>query len=525
MPNQIQIVFNLLIDIREGKTITITLENILSRKDISVSRKVVLETEKRVGFSRRKPVPNDIIDQLAIRSIYLKENSCIHERKAIRTIIARSIGIRKEELNMGSRVSFGTTIPESGHFPEWFLSSNWTDIILLHGALTNITIKELQIKGREIINEVSTPLISQYPLLLTSDIQFLATGVSPHIFSTKKRRSSRISCQPIHRDDLEKLLEEGLAPDTELDGFCSLITERNNYPGLTRLFARAIWLTGMRTSEMFTCMVVNYKTGKEVLSLLDTGYFTKAELDSNQQVAVGWLEEFDQILDEIIASFSGEGGIRGLSVYLLTPKIANYSKWIDKKIRIQKLDGISQEDLKTILIMSCVRKLHLSSSDKSIISKYCSRILGDNSAHVFPDRGDRITFLTLRHAFMDEAMKSMTLKKACTLTGLTSKRTMSRYGDIYSRYKRNRQHTRWFPKPDKQSMSRIRKKLKSKWKKTQENDLRNTDHQTVPDKSFNEPKGKDYAYQPEPGLDSDNAIGVVNYFRKKVLGIIGKIEK
>ena len=513
-----------MIDIGEGKTITITSETILSGKDISVSRKVVLETEKRIWFSRRIPVPNDIIDQLAIRSIYLKENSCIHERKAIRTIIARSIGIRQEELKMGSRIGFRTTIPESGHFPEWFLSSNWTDIILLHGALTNITIKELRIKGRAIINEVSTPLISHYPLLLTSDIQFMATGVSDQVFSTAKRRLSKISCQPIHRDDLEKLLE-GLAPDTELDGFCSLITKRNNYPGLTRLFARAIWLTGMRTSEMFTCMVVNYKTGKEALSLLDTGYFTKAELDSNQQVAVGWLEEFDQILDEIIASFSGEGGIRGLSLYLLTPKIANYSKWIDKKIRIQKLDGISQEDLKTILIMSCVRKLHLSSNDKSIISKYCSRILGDNSEHVFPDRGDRITFLTLRHAFMDEAMKSMALKKACTLGGLTSKRTMSRYGDIYSSYKRNRQHTRWFPKPDKRSMSRIRKKVESKWKKSQENDLRNTDHQTLPDKGYNEPKVKDHVYQPEPGLESENAIGIVSYFRKKVLGIIGKIEK
>ena len=90
---------------------------------------------------------------------------------------------------------------------------------------------------------------------------------------------------------------------------------------------------------------------------------------------------------------------------------------------------------------------------------------------------------------------------------------------------RNRQHTRWFPKPDKQSMSRIRKKVESKWKKSQENDLRNTDHQTVPDKGLNEPKGKDYVYQPEPGLERDNTIGIVNFFRKKVLGIIGKIEK
>ena len=304
-----------------------------------------------------------------------------------------------------------------------------------------------------------------------------------------------------------------------------MITESNNYPGLTRLFARAIWLTGMSTSEMFTCKVVNSKTGKDALSLLDTEYFTKAELDSNQQVAIDWLEEFDQILDEIIASFSDEGVVRGLSLYILTPEIGNTSKWVDKSVRVQKLEGIRQEDLKIILIMSCIWKLHLSSSEKSKIRKYCSRILGDNSEHFFPDRGDRITFLTLRHAFMDEAMKSMALKEACILGGLTSKRTMIRYGEIYSRYKRNRQHTRWFPKPDEQSMAKIREKWESEMKKALENDSSNTDQRALPDQSLNQPKGKDLVYQQETGIESENPIGIVNYFRKTVLGIIGKIEK
>ena len=513
-----------MIGIREGKVITITSGIILTKNDISLTRKVVLETENRIRFSGRIPVPNDIIDQLAIRSIYLKENSSSKERKAIRTIIAQSIGIRREELNNGNRIGFGTAIPEFGDFPEWFLSSSWTELILLHGRLKNTTSKDLRMKGKAIINEVSTPLMPHYPLLLASDIQFMATGVSTNIFSTAKRRPYRISNQPIHRDDLEKLLTE-LGPDTELDGFCSLITGKNNYPGLARLLARAIWLTGMRTSEMFTCKVADKNTGNGALSFLDTSFFMNAERDTDQQVTVDWLEEFDQILEETIASFSCEGVVRGLSLYVVTPEIGNSSNWIDKMIRVQKLDGINQKDLKTILRFSCIRKLHLSSRKKSQISKYCSRILGDNSEHVFPDRRDRITFHNLRHTFMDEAMKSLPLKEACAIGGLTSKRTMKRYCNKYSGYKQRRQYTRWLPKPDEQAMVRIRNKVESKMRQPMENDMKNADHTAIPDKGLNEPKGKDHVSQPEPDPESGNAIGIVKSYRKKILGFIGKIEK
>lgn len=54
--------------------------------------------------------------------------------------------------------------------------------------------------------------------------------------------------------------------------------------------------------------------------------------------------------------------------------------------------------------------------------------------------------------------------------------------------------------------------------------MKNTDHQTFPDKGINEPKVKDHVYEPEPCLESDKAIGIVNYFRKKVLGLIGKLK-
>lgn len=44
----------------------------------------------------------------------------------------------------------------------------------------------------------------------------------------------------------------------------------------------------------------------------------------------------------------------------------------------------------------------------------------------------------------------------------------------------------------------------------------------LPDRGFNEPEGKDHVCEPEPDLESNKAIGIVNYFRKKVFGLIGK---
>ena len=474
--------------IGEGKIITNTMGNKIPAKYIEIGRKVVLKTNQRVSYSGKIPKPGDILDQLAIRSIYLNKSSIIWERNTIKNILARSLEIRKEMTKAGNRVDFGSTITELGDLPEWFVSAHWTDLRLLHEALVNITITGLKVKGWKIIDKVSAPLKSHYPLLLPSDIHFMATGISDQIFSPTKRKPPKKNWEPINRKDLEKILDR-LEPGTEMEGFCILFAMGNNSPGIVRLLARTIWLTGMRSSELYKCKVVDNKNSKDVFSFLGTSYFLKENIAPVQELSSDWFEGFDKTLDEIIESHSCKDGDSGLNLHILTSKTRNSSKLINNETRIQRLDGIGRDDLKTILLTSCIRKRLLSNTQKRVLSNYGTSKLGKASQLVFPDRRDRITFHTLRHAFIDEARKSLPPEEVGTLSGHTSIRTMRGYGGKYSRYSRKRKSSRWFPKPEENALAITREVWKSKKLRVKKNDLRHEDPWALPDPDFNELTG------------------------------------
>jgi len=470
------------------RSLQMQLEKKLSAKHIELTRKVVLKTNQRVSHSGRTPKPDDILDQLAIRAIYLNKSTIVWERKTIRDILARSLGMREEMAKAGKRVDFGSTIAELNDLPEWFVSAHWTDLRLLHAVLANITIKGLKGKGSEIIDKVSAPLIPHYPLLLAADIQFLATGISDRIFSPTKRKPPKANWQSISRKDLEKILDR-LQPGTEMEGFCNLFAKGNNSPGMIGLLARAIWLTGMRSGELYNCKVVDNKNGKEVFSFLEPGYFLKDNIAPNQDISIDWLEGFDKTLDGIIESHSGKDEGNGLVLHILTSKTRNSSKLINNETRVQRLVGIGRDDLKSILMTSCIRKIMLSGTQKRVLSNYGSRNLGRASQLVFPDRRDRITFHTLRHAFIDEARKSLPPEEVGTLSGHTSIRTMRGYGGKYSRYSRKRKSSRWFPKPEEDALATTKEVWKSKRLRDQKNDLRHEEPWTLPDPDFNELTG------------------------------------
>ena len=473
---------------REGKIITNTMGNKLSAKHIELTRKIVLKTNQRVSYSGKMPKPDDILDQLAIRSIYLNKNTTVKERKTIRDVLARSLGMREEVTKTGNRVDFGSTITELSDLPEWFVTAHWTDLRLLHEALASITLADLKIKGWVIIDKVSAPLKSHYPLLLTPDIHFMATGISDQIFSPTKRKPPKKNWEPINRKDLEKILDR-LEPGTEMEGLCTLLAMGINSPGIVRLLARTIWLTGMRSSELFNCKVVDNKNGKEVFSFLGPSYFLKNNIAPDQEVSTDWLEGFDKTLDEIIESHSGKDGDNGLVLHILTSKTRNSSKLINNETRIQRLEGIARDDLKTILLTSCIRKGMFSRIQKRVLTNYGTRNLGKASQLVFPDRRDRITFHTLRHAFIDEARKSLPPEEVGTLSGHTSIRTMRGYGGKYSRYSRKRKSSRWFPKPEENALARTKEVWMSKKLLVQKNDLRHEDPWALPDPDFNELTG------------------------------------
>ncbi len=447
---------------------------------ISVARKVIDKTAERVSYSRRTPVPNDIYDQLAIRSIYLNQNSVHKERNHILAFLARSLNVQKDFYAAGFNISLGYTITEEVDLPYWYVFASWKDIKALHEMVANSTRAELRRKGREIIAEVAAPLVPYYPLLCSGDVHFMATGVSDKIFSLNKRRPPKENWQTINRAELEKLLG-GLGNGTEIEGYCSLFSSKRNIHGLTRLLARTIWLTGMRGIEVFSCKVMDHNTNEEVLSFLGSNYFTRSNFASEQKILASSVKNFNETMDEIVDSVHGG---RDLRLHIWTAKIRNSSPKINNSVRVQKLEGINRDDLKSILIASCLRKLLLASAKTAKIRKSCTMLLGKTSLRVLPYRNEAITLHTLRHAFIDAARKSLPPEEVGTLSGHTSVKTMRGYGGKYARYSKSRKHNRWFPKPEKMALARTRHVWESRKSLRQKEELQNTDIWVIPTPEF-----------------------------------------
>ncbi len=438
----------------------------LSREILTKALNVINTTDKRVRYARREPNPCDIFDQLAIRAIYLQENTVFRERKFLLSFLASSISIQEEFNEAGYNIDVGYTIPTKAEVPLWYGLAEWHDIRSLHEGITKTPMSELRSKGRKIIEEVAAPLYPFHPQCTSGDVHFLATGINPIIFSPTRRKSPKKNWQSISREDLEKILE-ALDEGSELDGLCSLFINKKCLPGLTRLFARTAWLTGMRSIEFMTCKVIDHKTGEEVFTYLGANYFNPCNFVSEKKILSGSIKSFDDTINEIII---GASSGRDFRLHILTAKTQNSSNEINNDIRVQRLERIHRDDLKTILITSCIRKLLLSNTYSRNIRGQCSTLLGKASMQVEPERGQAITLHTLRHAFMDEARKSLPPEEVGTLSGHTSVKTMRGYGSKYARFSRNRKQSRWFPKPEKEALALTRKvwearKLLSKQKK------------------------------------------------------------
>ena len=451
-------------------------------KYFTFARTVIARTDMRLSYSRRDPKPRDIHDQLAIRSIYLNQSTVVWEKLAIRTLLGEAINRHQECQSAGLNISFGDTLSVKAELPDWFVFASWDDIRSLHEMVVNITTTEFRRKGRDIIVEVSAPLKPHFPRYSIGDIQFMATGVNNKTFSVNKRRPPKENWKSIKRDDLEKILD-GFGKGTELEGFCSLIAGRRNYNGITRLLARATWLTGMRSIELFTCKIIDHLTNEEVFSCLGPVYFSPTKFTSDQKVLASSVTGFDETIDGIIRSVQETGG-RDLRLHILTAKTRNSSPLINNEIRVQKLDGISRDDLKSILITSCIRKLLLSDKKRRTIRVTCSNLLGKTSMRVFPDREDSITLHTLRHAFIDTARKTLPPEEVGTLSGHTSVDTMRRYGGKYVRYSKYSGNSRWFPKPEEKALDKTRKIWEAKKTLRKKNELVKTNVCAIPIPEF-----------------------------------------
>ena len=426
----------------------------LSSIDKVCIQRVLAATTDRCRLFSLRPGAEEIISQLAIRSVVISRTTSAEECRAFRRYCAEVTARREIAREQGVFLFPEDALPLSSNVHEWMADLCWQDLIRLEQFLSNWPPTEMIAFGRKLLPEMLSRLALAGDASGELEGTVLLTGVKCATVGGTAHARPKVHWQPItgamidqidHR--LSRLRLRGAAARVAND----LGVDRN----LARLLLRAAWLTGMRSVEMFRCSLhaVEVLPGfsaepTDVLAALENANPSGSPGIRQVPVAVTLAAKPDGTLGGEVANY----------VFVLTistAKTACSSPGLKFPVRNQILNGLPHVDLMLLHDVAGLRRLELSPECISAASRCCSNAIRRVGRELFPDRSDPITLHTLRHAFIDHAKLTMPTAEIAALTGHTARTTVTGYGRGYARQLRGLSPDRWMPVPDPERAARI----------------------------------------------------------------------
>jgi len=390
-----------------------------------------------------------LVDQLALRAALGSRRTHVRDRHVLHAMTTRMLRIGRAAQRVGRIVGPRECLPVSLELPGWFLTQPLTAIAGLEHALTGIPYTGMVERGERVTAALRTRIARQPvlrdPVAFVTAMAGLTCRSRPADGMTIKQ-----AWEPISRHCLETVLAN-LPPGTEEEGMAILVQSQTSSPGLARLLARTVWLTGMRAREVFGCRL--FWTGAAAESAAGlvlgdgqrSGEFPALSLADPMRSLMQVRQEIATRLPDQVAVLT-----------IRTAKTRCGARTINNRRRIQCLAGIDPDDLLRVWMTAQLRTLNLTRTRMNSHQHYCSKRLGRASEAVLPDRVHRINLKLLRHAFIDTCRRTLPLHAVAALSGHTHIVTARHYGGKHARYSRHRVATRWMPQPDPEAVRQIR---------------------------------------------------------------------
>ena len=427
----------------------------------ALARQLILRVFRSLGCRCEcldcNPSCDELLNQLAMRSVYLQNSTLNSELLALRTLTSFINAEFKRTKELGYYKLVSDVLANFIILPEWFERLTWSQISKFDIQIKQATHESLRKYGENLLDQMSRDRENNYLEVSKKEWGLILAGLGMQESKIGKR-IDRDEWEPIGICELNAVLS--VVPDgSPEDGLLGIARNCPSYFGLTRLLAKSAWLTGMRSVELFSC---------QLLFLEDSHAFVKKFKDHDCKDFIVPKDFGEQCELNSIDAASIEHGKQVLQylqlqltpvLFIRSAKIANSSAAIDNIVRLQILEGINPSDLEDIWMTTQLRKLLISRQRKNSIRDKCSGILHKASHSAFPERVNPITLHTLRHAFIDEARKIYPLAELLALSGHTSIVTNQGYGGKLTRYSSSNSAGRWMPMPDPVQSVKIHKAL------------------------------------------------------------------
>lgn len=361
--------------------------------------------------------PVEIGNQVAIRTVILNISSARREVTAVRTVLRHFISEGDWPEGVIENGPIRTISPES--------VSHLFDFV-------SLPVSELIPIGGHLISDLSERLIrSGYPGS-GEDLAEALSGVFPN--RSRQANPGRETHIPITEGDLSRI-DFAVMDQSYEDGVRTLTCPRTNVMALSRVFIRVIWLTGMRPTEVFDCVLMCGDPKRD---------YTHAQIglirENPERAVLSGLLVPQQALE-------GAGGIGHTRAILdsraatrIDPilmirnaKTRNANLSLVRTYRVQVLAGVSQEDLHLISLAARIHEARLPETRKRNLSGMITRHLRSAAERELPDRAGKMNLYALRHDFATRARRVMPLHKVAALMGHTARNSTQGYGKAHTR--------------------------------------------------------------------------------------------
>jgi hypothetical protein len=393
----------------------------------------------RLGFTGGVPSLNEVSNQIAIRAFTLNVNSARREVTSARTVCRAFIsdGFWPEGV---------TDLP-----PLNTMNQEEVGQILDFACLP---VSELIRIGQELVEDISDAMMKKGYSGSGEDLAQSISGVFPN--RARGKSPSRTTHVPITEGDLSQI-DFHMMDQPHEEAIRTFAAPRRNVIALTRVFLKAIWLTGMRPIEVFSCRLMAGDPSRD---------YTYAQLGmirkNPEQAAMSGLLVPQEALpgaDEIGHSRAILDSVKstGVDPVLLVKnaKTRNANAGLVRPYRVQVLSGIGDEDLHLISLAALLHQTPIEKDRARDLINMITRRIRAIAKEELPTRENPINLYALRHDFATRARRQMPLHQVAALMGHTAYGSTRGYGKAQTRRSGSGGGAGWAPKCDETVAQRL----------------------------------------------------------------------
>lgn len=253
-----------------------------------------------------------------------------------------------------------------------------------------------------------------------------------------------------HRDLM--LIEMNLSHLDPLQAVQSIRSEKEtDFPGLTRVFANTIWMTGMRPAEMWSCYLMVPRTDivfteeMRALAVMNPQKAITDKLYTRIEKVYSAMNE--SLGGAVLAAMDNSGAPAILAIR--SSKQTNANPIIKGGVRLQIINRMPIQMMTVLAAATQLRGLGVDDRVKDLVRRSIIRhlkVIGETEPAL---RGFNLNLYAMRHAFATRVRAHYKSHEAAALTGHSSESSLGVYGRRRASTARKASTgTGWLPQPD-----------------------------------------------------------------------------